>query len=99
LCHCRVMTEFTKKPNEESPVETIASGGLPSAPAELTIIHIRGGFDHETADDRAVARDVEFHRGADESLTAFRARCERAAREMGASILIFGSPRQPTWSD
>jgi hypothetical protein len=29
---------------------------------------------------------------------AFRARCEIAARLMGANILIFGGPKPTTWS-
>jgi len=66
---------------------------------ELTIIHIRGGLDHETNGDRAEAGGIAWTRDADEDPLAFRARCEHAARQMGANILIFGGPRPTTWSN
>jgi hypothetical protein len=76
-----------------------AERALNEAGADLTIIHIRGGLDHETSGDRASAGDVAWTREADEDPLAFRARCEQAAREMGAKILIFGGPRPTTWSN
>jgi hypothetical protein len=64
----------------------------------LTIIHIKGGFDHETAGDRAEAGGMTWTREDGEEPLAFRARCEIAARLMGANILIFGGPKPTTWS-
>jgi hypothetical protein len=65
----------------------------------LVIIHVSGGLDHETNGDRAEAGGIAWTRDADEDPLAFRARCEHAARQMGANILIFGGPKPTTWSD
>ena len=65
----------------------------------LTIIWVRGGFAPDASSDLAVADGVEFNRGADKSPLAFRERCERLAREMNATTLVFGGLPSGTWSN
>ena len=65
---------------------------------ELIVIWVNGGFSPSNH-DHATAGDMTFNRGDDETPLAFRERCEQAAREMGASCLVFGGLPERNWSN
>ncbi len=76
-----------------------AEKALNEAGDGLVIIWVKGGLLPDAdSNGFATAGALEFHRADDEDPMAFRERCEHAARQVGATCLVFGG-LPSTWSN